>query len=39
MGIPDRFLEHASRSEILRDLGLDAQAVAARFLSSQTATV
>ncbi len=39
MGVPDRFLEHASRGEILRELGLDAPAVAARFLSNQTATV
>lgn len=31
LGLPDRFLEHASREELLADLGLDAKGVAARF--------
>jgi 1-deoxy-D-xylulose-5-phosphate synthase len=30
MGIPDRFIEHGSRSELLADLGLCAEGVAAR---------
>jgi len=28
LGIPDRFIEHASRAELLADLGLDAQGIA-----------
>jgi 1-deoxy-D-xylulose-5-phosphate synthase len=28
LGIPDRFIEHADRSELLADLGLDAQGIA-----------
>ena len=28
IGLPDRFLDHASRSEILNDVGLNAQAIA-----------
>lgn len=39
MGVPDRFLEHASRSEILQEVGLDADSVASRFLSSETVPV
>src|SRR5690606_14889191 len=39
MGLPDRFLEHASRAESLKDCGLDAASVAARFLSNLTAPV
>jgi 1-deoxy-D-xylulose-5-phosphate synthase len=29
LGIPDRFIEHAERSELLADLGLDAAGIAA----------
>ncbi|MBN2476737.1 MAG: 1-deoxy-D-xylulose-5-phosphate synthase [Pirellulales bacterium] len=29
LGIPDRFIEHASRKELLADLGLDGQGIAA----------
>ena len=29
LGIPDRFVEHGDRSELLADLGLDAEGVAA----------
>ncbi|MCC6670795.1 MAG: 1-deoxy-D-xylulose-5-phosphate synthase [Planctomycetes bacterium] len=32
-GIPDLFPEHASRKQLLEELGLDARGVAARFLS------
>ena len=39
MGIPDRFLEHASRKEILEEVGLDAGSVAERFKASETAHV
>ncbi|MBI5849990.1 MAG: 1-deoxy-D-xylulose-5-phosphate synthase [Planctomycetes bacterium] len=39
MGVPDRFLDHAGRGELLKEFGLDAAAVAARFLSSRTVTV
>jgi 1-deoxy-D-xylulose-5-phosphate synthase len=28
LGVPDRFVEHASRSELLADLGLDSQGIA-----------
>jgi 1-deoxy-D-xylulose-5-phosphate synthase len=28
LAIPDRFIEHATRSELLRDLGLDAEGIA-----------
>ena len=31
LGLPDRFLEHASREELLAELGLDAKGVAAKF--------
>jgi 1-deoxy-D-xylulose-5-phosphate synthase len=30
MGIPDRFIEHGGRDELLRELGLDAAGIAAR---------
>ncbi len=30
LGIPDRFIEHAERSELLADLGLDSTGIAAR---------
>jgi len=30
LGIPDKFIEHAERSELLEDLGLDATSIAAR---------
>jgi 1-deoxy-D-xylulose-5-phosphate synthase len=29
LGIPDRFIEHADRGELLADLGLDARGIAA----------
>jgi 1-deoxy-D-xylulose-5-phosphate synthase len=29
LGIPDRFIEHAERGELLADLGLDARGIAA----------
>ena len=29
LGIPDRFIEHAERGELLADLGLDAAGIAA----------
>jgi 1-deoxy-D-xylulose-5-phosphate synthase len=28
LGIPDRFIEHAERGELLADLGLDAEGIA-----------
>jgi len=33
-GIPDRFVEHGARDELLADLGLDAQGLARRFLAA-----
>jgi 1-deoxy-D-xylulose-5-phosphate synthase len=39
MGVPDRFLEHASRKQILEEVGLDAMSVASRFLASHVAHV
>ncbi len=39
MGVPDRYLEHQSRREVLEEIGLDAGAVAGRFLSNQAAPV
>jgi len=30
MGIPDRFIEHGSRKELLREMGLDAEGIEAR---------
>jgi 1-deoxy-D-xylulose-5-phosphate synthase len=30
MGIPDEFIEHGSRKELLRELALDAEGIAAR---------
>jgi len=39
MGVPDRFLEHASRKQILEEVGLDALAVAGRFSTPQAAPV
>jgi 1-deoxy-D-xylulose-5-phosphate synthase len=39
LGIPDRFLIHASRNESLRECGLDAASVAARFLANLSAPV
>lgn len=29
LGVPDRFIEHADRGELLADLGLDARGIAA----------
>lgn len=34
LGLPDRFVEHAERSELLADLGLDAKGIAAAFLNN-----
>src|SRR5207302_9471058 len=34
LGLPDRFVEHAERGELLTDLGLDAKGIAASFLSN-----
>jgi 1-deoxy-D-xylulose-5-phosphate synthase len=39
LGVPDAFLEHAGREETLEALGLDAKAVAERFLVLRTASV
>ena len=39
MGVPDRWLQHASRKQILEEIGLDALSVAGRFPSSQTVPV
>jgi 1-deoxy-D-xylulose-5-phosphate synthase len=33
LGLPDRFIEHAERDELLADLGLDAPGIARAFLS------
>lgn len=38
MGVPDRFLEHGSRDEMLLEVGLDAQSVAQRLLAPTRAT-
>jgi 1-deoxy-D-xylulose-5-phosphate synthase len=38
-GLPDVYPEHASRQELLEELGLDARGVAQRFLASATARV
>src|SRR5207302_10431284 len=34
LGLPDRFVEHAERGELLAELGLDAKGIAASFLSN-----
>jgi 1-deoxy-D-xylulose-5-phosphate synthase len=34
LGVPDRFIEHAERGELLADLGLDARGIAAQFRST-----
>jgi 1-deoxy-D-xylulose-5-phosphate synthase len=39
LGIPDRFVEHASRAQQLEELGLDARSVALRFLAKGAARV
>jgi 1-deoxy-D-xylulose-5-phosphate synthase len=39
LGVPDRFIAHASRDEMYRELGLDAAAVAARFTSDTRTNV
>jgi 1-deoxy-D-xylulose-5-phosphate synthase len=39
MGVRDAFVEHGSRGLLMKEIGLDASAVAARFLSNQTAHV
>ena len=39
MGVPDRFLVHASRKQQIEEVGLDAVSVAQRFRSSKTAPV
>jgi 1-deoxy-D-xylulose-5-phosphate synthase len=38
LGVPDRFIEHGTRAELLADLGLDAEGIAAacRELAEQT---
>jgi len=36
MGVPDRFLEHGSRDEMLAEVGLDARSVVQRFLAPTT---
>ena len=38
-GVPDEFLEHGDRGTLLRELQLDVQGVAARFLSPRTVRV
>lgn len=37
MGVADKFLEHASREELLAELGLDAESVAQRFVATTAA--
>jgi 1-deoxy-D-xylulose-5-phosphate synthase len=32
LGLPDRFIDHGSRSEMLHDAGLDAEAILAQVL-------
>ncbi len=39
LGVPDRFIEHAARSEQLAELGLDARGIAARVVARQSARV
>ncbi len=39
MGVPDLFPEHASRKQLLEEVGLDAKSVAARFLANLPAQV
>jgi 1-deoxy-D-xylulose-5-phosphate synthase len=39
LGIPDRFIEHGERGELLADLGLDAQGIAAACRSLDRGTV
>lgn len=39
MGVPDRWLQHASRKQIIEEVGLDALSVAGRFPSTQTVPV
>ena len=39
MGVPDRYVVHQSRKQVLEEVGLDAKSVADRFLSNQTAPV
>ncbi|WP_432520550.1 1-deoxy-D-xylulose-5-phosphate synthase [Kineococcus sp. SYSU DK006] len=38
LGLPDRFLEHASRGEILREAGLDPQSIAHRVIDQVIGT-
>ncbi|MCA8941286.1 MAG: 1-deoxy-D-xylulose-5-phosphate synthase, partial [Planctomycetes bacterium] len=38
-GVADEFVEHGSRAELLRQVGLDAESLAARFLSRRPASV
>ena len=38
-GVPDEFLEHASRGEVMKDIGLDAPSLAQRVLRSVEARV
>ncbi|WP_432542598.1 1-deoxy-D-xylulose-5-phosphate synthase [Kineococcus sp. SYSU DK002] len=38
LGLPDRFLDHASRAEILRDAGLDPQSIAHRIIDQVIGT-
>ncbi|WP_380171147.1 1-deoxy-D-xylulose-5-phosphate synthase [Kineococcus sp. DHX-1] len=38
LGLPDEFLDHASRTEILRDAGLDAQSIAHRIIDQVIGT-
>ena len=39
MAVPDLQLEHASRKQVLEEVGLDTESVVARFMSSKAATV
>ncbi len=39
MAVPDRQLEHASRKQIVEEVGLDTGSVVARFVSGKAATV
>ncbi|MEW1956515.1 1-deoxy-D-xylulose-5-phosphate synthase [Kineococcus sp. NPDC059986] len=38
LGLPDQFLDHASRNQILRDAGLDAQSIAHRIIDQVIGT-